>query len=182
MVQLCVCSIIQPAEGSWPTPPLQAPHPTHTPTHPLTQKHEHTTPSPAIPPLQAPLMQPLEVERQTERALAYAAITGLLGASGLALAAAPNLAVQFLWSACPSLLVAGLARTLGSTLLLAAVCANCLKASLPQPAWARLTGAEGRQHCATRGDVCDAHSHHPCSKSLIRRHLRRTCCALIHTR
>ncbi|KAL4434405.1 hypothetical protein ABPG75_000846 [Micractinium tetrahymenae] len=70
---------------------------------------------------------PLEVERQSERALAYAAIAGLLGASGVALAVAPSRAVQFLWGACPSLLVAGLARTLGSTLLLAAVCANCLK-------------------------------------------------------
>lgn len=78
--------------------------------------------------------QPLEVERQSERALAYAAITGLLGASGLALAVAPSQAVQFLWGACPSLLVAGLARTLGSALLLAAVCANCLKASRAQAA------------------------------------------------
>lgn len=80
------------------------------------------------------LPQPLEVERQSERALAYAAITGLLGASGLALAVAPSQAVQFLWGACPSLLVAGLARTLGSALLLAAVCANCLKASRAQAA------------------------------------------------
>ncbi|KAL4428567.1 hypothetical protein ABPG77_008879 [Micractinium sp. CCAP 211/92] len=70
---------------------------------------------------------PLEVERQSERALAYAAISGLLGFSGLALAVAPSQAVRFLWGACPSLLVAGLARALGSTLLLAAVCANCLK-------------------------------------------------------
>ncbi len=82
---------------------------------------------------QAPLLQPLEVERQSERALAYAAISGLLGFSGLTLAVAPSQAVQFLWGACPSLLVAGLARALGSTLLLAAVCANCLKASLVGP-------------------------------------------------
>lgn len=70
----------------------------------------------------------MEVERQTERALAYAAVTALLGGSGLALAAAPSAAVQFLWGACPGLLVAGMARVLGSVLLLAAICANCLKA------------------------------------------------------
>jgi hypothetical protein len=69
----------------------------------------------------------LEVERQSERALAYLGITALLGAAGLALAAAPSAAVQFVWAACPHPVVAGLARLSGATLLLAAVCAHCLK-------------------------------------------------------
>jgi hypothetical protein len=67
------------------------------------------------------------VERQSERALAYLGITALLGAAGLALAAAPSAAVQFVWAACPHPVVAGLARLSGATLLLAAVCAHCLK-------------------------------------------------------
>lgn len=69
----------------------------------------------------------LEVERQSERALAYAGIAALLGASGMLLAVAPTRAVEFLYSACPTLLVAGMVRAFGSILLLAAVCAYCLK-------------------------------------------------------
>lgn len=69
----------------------------------------------------------LEVERQSERALAYGGIAALLGIPGLALAVAPCRAMEFLWGACPTLLVAGLGRMFGSMLLLAAVVASCLK-------------------------------------------------------
>lgn len=69
----------------------------------------------------------LEVERQTERALTYAGLTALLGVSGLVLAAAPATVVQFVWATRPSLFVAGVARITGALVLLAAVCANCLK-------------------------------------------------------
>lgn len=72
----------------------------------------------------------LEVEQQSERALAYGAAAALLGAAGLALAVAPYRAVEFVWAACPSAVVASLARITGSLLLLAAVCANCLKVGL----------------------------------------------------
>lgn len=75
----------------------------------------------------------LEVERQEERALAYTGITAMLGTAGLALAVAPARAVEFVWAACPSLIVQGLARTFGSFLLLAAVCRWELTKALPRP-------------------------------------------------
>lgn len=73
-------------------------------------------------------IQPLlEVEDQNERALAYSAIAGLLGATGTVIAVAPSAAIEFAWAACPTPLVTGLARQFGAALILAAVCANCLK-------------------------------------------------------
>ncbi|KAI3439039.1 hypothetical protein D9Q98_001449 [Chlorella vulgaris] len=85
----------------------------------------------------------LEVERQTERALTYAGLTALLGVSGLVLAAAPATVVQFVWATRPSLFVAGVARITGALVLLAAVCANCLKEAaeherLPSDTYQRL--------------------------------------------
>ena len=69
----------------------------------------------------------LAVERQEERALAYGALSGLLGAAGLALAAAPARVVEYLWAATPTIVVSGLAQNVGSQLLLAAIVAHCLK-------------------------------------------------------
>lgn len=69
----------------------------------------------------------MQVERQNERSLAFGAQAGLLGAAGLAFSLVPQRAVEFLWGASPAVLVAGIARNLGGMLLLAAVCAHCLK-------------------------------------------------------
>lgn len=74
-----------------------------------------------------PLQQVVQVERQNERGLAYGALALLLGGAGLALLAVPQRCVEFLWAATPSVLVAGITRNFGSVLLLAAVCAHCLK-------------------------------------------------------
>lgn len=74
-----------------------------------------------------PLQQVVQVERQNERSLAYGALAVLLGGAGLALLAVPQRCVEFLWAATPSVLVAGITRNFGSVLLLAAICAHCLK-------------------------------------------------------
>lgn len=69
----------------------------------------------------------MQKERQNERGLAYGGLAVLLGGAGLAMLAAPQRCVEFLWAATPSPLVAGITRNFGSVLLVAAVCAHCLK-------------------------------------------------------
>lgn len=80
-----------------------------------------TTPPPQ------PLQKVVQKERQNERGLAYGGLAVLLGGAGLAMLAAPQRCVEFLWAATPSPLVAGITRNFGSVLLVAAVCAHCLK-------------------------------------------------------
>lgn len=74
-----------------------------------------------------PPQKVVQVERQNERGLAYGALAVLLGGAGLAMLAVPQRCVEFLWAATPSALVAGITRNFGSMLLLAAICAHCLK-------------------------------------------------------
>lgn len=70
----------------------------------------------------------LAVERQEERALAYGGLAALLGGAGLALAVAPARVVEYLWAATPAtVVVSGLAQTVGTQLILAAIVAHCLK-------------------------------------------------------
>lgn len=66
-------------------------------------------------------------ERREERALAYGSLAVLLGAAGVALAVLPRRCVEFVWAATPTLVVSGLAQSVGAVFILAGIVANCLK-------------------------------------------------------
>ena len=112
----------------------------------------------------------LEVENQNERALVYSAISALLGAAGTAVAVAPNRAIEYAWGACPTPLVSGLARQFGVALILAAVCANCLKVgggsmSLPAVLGAFTVAAGGPAICCRlRRDASPTAHTHTCAQ------------------
>lgn len=72
----------------------------------------------------------MAVEQQGERALVYGGLAALLGTAGLGLAVFPAQAVEYLWLATPGAVVTGLTRTLGGFVVLAAICAKCLKVRL----------------------------------------------------
>ena len=107
----------------------------------------------------------MQVERQNERGLAYGALAVLLGAAGLAMLAVPQRCVEYLWAATPSVLVAGMTRSFGSVLLLAAICAHCLKVGRrPDWWWVVQRWRAGQRLANTAGHAFQGRAARLCSK------------------